>query len=79
MGVTGRRNIHKQEVAKYVQNTAEIYGRCELLLGYARQETEEVQLELDSDIMRRALLMVGFPENLWDAELSRIIAEEPES
>lgn len=65
-GLPGRRNLLKIELDSYISDIADIYARCEGLLGYARRESESADLAPDGESLRRALTLMGFHEPAFD-------------
>lgn len=65
-GGVGRRNLPKAELEEYICDVAEIYARCELLLSYARRETETASGTPSGDDLLRALRLMGFHESAFD-------------
>lgn len=65
-GTAGRRNILKSEIEEHIQDIADIHARCELLLDYARRESETAQpAPLAADKLR-ALFQMRFHEGAFD-------------
>jgi hypothetical protein len=65
-GTPGRRSLLKIELDTYISDIADIYARCEALLGYARRETETANAGPSADDLRRALFLMGFHEPAFD-------------
>ena len=65
-GTPGRRNLPKFELDEYIGDIADIYARCEALLGYARRETNTANAQLSGEALRRALFLMGFHEAVFD-------------
>jgi hypothetical protein len=66
VGTPGRRNLLKIELDSYIIDIADIYARCEALLGYARRETDTANADPSSEDLRRALFLMGFHEAAFD-------------
>jgi hypothetical protein len=65
-GTPGRRTLLKIELDTYISDIADIYARCEELLGYARRETETANADPSGEALRRALFLMGFHEAAFD-------------
>lgn len=76
-GTAGRRNILKSEFDEYIQDIADIHARCELLLDYARRETDTVQQAPLAADKLRALFLMGFHECAFDAVKATISRRGP--
>lgn len=76
-GTAGRRNILKSEIDEYIQDIADIHARCELLLDYARRESDTAQpMPLAADKLR-ALFLMGFHEGAFDTVKATITRRGP--
>jgi hypothetical protein len=65
-GTPGRRNLLKIELDTYIGDVADIYARCEGLLGYARRETDTANADPSGEALQRALFLTGFHEGAFD-------------
>lgn len=76
-GAAGRRNILKSEIEEYIQDIADVHARCELLLDYARRETEAVQPAPTAKDKLRALFLMGFHEGAFEGLKATIAKRGP--
>lgn len=60
------RSVPKIVLDDYILDAADLYARCEGLLDYAREESEEVGGEPSAVDLLRALTLMGFHEQSFD-------------
>ena len=73
LGTGRRRTIPKPEIDIYIRRTADIYARCEMLLGYARGEADSVQPNPDNELMARALFNMGIHGEMREQLMARFV------
>jgi hypothetical protein len=76
-GTPGRRNMPKTDLEVYICDIADIYARCEALLGYARRETETAKADPSAEALQRALFLMDFHEAAFD-HLKETVARRAE-
>lgn len=61
-----RRNVPKSELHEYMLDVADVYGRCEALLDFARNESEVAGSTPKAVDLKRALFLMGYHEAAFD-------------
>lgn len=61
-----RRNVPKIELHDYMLDVADVYGRCEALLDFARKESEVAGPAPKAADLKRALFLMGYHEAAFE-------------